>query len=135
MDGARTISYIVYKIYYDDKLVYIGRTKQNLIDRLRMHFFGNSFIPKLDVFRVNRVEYAILESESDQFVYEVYLINLYHPCLNLHDKGDGNLTIYLPEPAFYVWDNSIMEKWKDKRVDFLIDTSPLDYNPDEDFYF
>ena len=135
MDGTRAVNYIVYKIYYDDELVYIGRTKQKLIDRLRMHFFGNPLVPKLNVFRVNKIEYALFNSESDQFVYEVYLINLYHPCLNSHDSGNDSLTIYLPEPTFYVWEDSIMDKWKDKRMDYLIDTSPLDYSFEDDFYF
>ena len=134
MDGAHSINYIVYKIYYEDELVYIGRTKQSLTDRLRMHFFGNPYIPKLDIFRVNKVEYALFDRESDQFVYEVYLINLYHPYLNLHDKSHDNLTIFLPEPTFYVWEDPIINKWKDKRIDYLIDTSPLDL-PFEDLDF
>lgn len=134
MDGTRTIKYIVYKIYYEDELVYIGRTKQNLTNRLRMHFFGDPLVPKLNLFRISKIEYALFDRESDQFVYEVYLINLYRPCLNLHDLASDDLTIYLPEPQFHVWDDQIIDKWKEKRIDYLIDTSPLDFS-DEDFYF
>ena len=135
MDGARTVNYIVYKIYYNDELVYIGRTKQSLTNRLRMHFFGNPLVPKLDLFQTNKIEYALLDKESDQFVYEVYLINLFHPRLNIHDMANDDLTIYLPELQFYVWDNSIIDKWKEKRIDYLIDTSPLDYAFEDDFLF
>ena len=135
MDGARAINYIVYKIYYHDELVYIGRTKQGLTNRLRMHFFGNPFVPKLDIFQTNRIEYALFDRESDQFVYEVYLINLFHPCLNSHDLAYDDLTIYLPEPQFYVWDDPIINKWKEKRIEYLIDTSTLDYSLEDDFYF
>ena len=128
------MKYIVYKVYYGDELVYIGRTKQKLVDRMRMHFFGNPMVPKLNVFDTSKIEYALFQTECDQFVYEVYLINLYRPKLNLHDLGKDNLTIYLPEPKFYIWENKIIDKWKDKRIDYLIDTSTLDFS-DEDFYF
>jgi hypothetical protein len=128
------MNYIVYKVYYGDNLVYIGRTKQRLIDRMRMHFFGNPMVPKLNIFDVSKIEYALFLTECDQFVYEVYLINLYQPCLNSHDLGNDSLTIYLPEPEFYIWENNIFDKWKDKRIEYLIDTSTLDYSFEDDFY-
>ena len=128
------MNYIVYRIYYDNEIVYIGRTKQRLSDRIRMHFFGNPYMPKIDIFRTTKIDYALFNSESDQFVYEVYLINLYHPILNQHDLGSGGLTISLPEPKFYNWTNPILEKWKEKYIEYLIDTASLDY-PNEDFYF
>ena len=128
------MSYIVYRIYYDDKIIYIGRTKQHLIDRMRMHFFGNPYMPKIDIFRTTKIDYALFNSESDQFVYEVYLINLYHPELNFHDASHDSLTISLPEPKFYNWENPILEKWKEKYIQHLIDTAPLD-DTNEDFYF
>ena len=133
MDGTRIVNYLVYKIYYNDELVYIGRTKQSLTDRLRMHFFGNPLVPKLDLFKISKIEYASFDRESDQFVYEVYLINLFHPRLNSHDLAHDDLTIRLPEPKFYVWNNPIIDKWKEKRIDYLIDTSPLDYSFEDDF--
>lgn len=128
------MNYIVYKVYYGDKLVYIGRTKQRLIDRMRMHFFGNPLVPKLNIFDVSKIEYALFATECDQFVYEVYLINLYQPCLNIHDLGNDKLTIYLPEPKFHIWKNNIFDKWKDKRIEYLIDTSTLDYSFEDDFF-
>ena len=128
------MNYIVYRIYYDNQIVYVGRTKQRLIDRVRMHFFGNPYMPKIDIFRTTKIDYALFDSESDQFVYEVYLINLYRPFLNQHDLGHGNLTISLPEPKFYNWESPILEKWKEKYIEYVIDTAPLDYF-NEDFYF
>lgn len=128
------MNYIVYRIYYDNQIVYVGRTKQRLIDRMRMHFFGNPYMPKIDIFRTTKIDYALFNSESDQFVYEVYLINLYHPVLNKHDSGCGDLTIRLQEPKFYNWTNPIIEKWKEKYIEYLIDTASLD-DINEDFYF
>lgn len=133
MARTHSVNYLVYKVYYGDELVYIGRTKQRLVDRMRMHFFGDIDVPKLNIFNVSKIEYTLFDKESDQIVYEVYLINLYHPCLNLHDLGADDLTIYLPEPLFYVWENPIIDKWKEKRIDYLIDTSPLDYSFEDDF--
>lgn len=37
-------NYILYKIYYGNELVYIGRTSQDLIDRLRLHFLASQWL-------------------------------------------------------------------------------------------
>ena len=129
------MNYILYKIYYGDELVYIGRTKQDLKNRLRNHFFGNNAMTKkLDIFRVTNIEYCLCETEADMNLIEIYLICKYKPHINKDDVPKDDLTIYLPEPRFYpYWDN-IIDKWKEKQIGQLIDTSPLDYS-DEDFYF
>lgn len=128
------INYMLYKIYYGDELVYIGRTKQDLQKRLRQHFFdGNAMAKKLDILQTTKIEYCLCETEADMNVLEVYLIAKYHPRINKDDKPKDNLTIYLEEPRFYSYWIPTIDKWKEKEIEYLIDTSPLDCS--EDFYF
>lgn len=122
-------NYILYKIYYGTELVYIGRTKQDLCDRLRLHFFGKPMVKKLDILKTTRIEYTLCASEADMFLYEIYLINIYKPRINKDDKAHDELSsfLYLPEPQFYEYINPLLEKWKEKEREHVIDTSPLDY--------
>ena len=115
--------------------MYIGRTKQNLKNRLRNHFFGsNAMTKKIDIFRTTRIEYCLCETEADMNLIEIYLICKYKPPINVDDVPKDDLTIFLPEPRFYPYWDAIIDKWKDKQIEQLIDTSPLDYS-NEDFYF
>jgi len=127
------MNYILYKIYYGDELVYIGRTKQDLRHRLRQHFFGNPLVKKIDILQTTKIEYSVLESEADMYLMEVYLICLYRPRINKDDKPHDGLTIILPEPKFYPYYDGIIDKWKEKQIEYLIDTSPLD-GSSEDYF-
>ena len=128
-------NYTLYKIYYGDELVYIGRTKQDLQCRLRNHFFGGNAMTKhIDILQTTRIEYCLCQTEADLYLLEIYLICKYKPLINKDDKPSDDLTIYIPEPQFYEYYNPIIDKWKEKQIEYLIDVSPLDYS-DEDFYF
>lgn len=58
IDETVTAKYIpspkLYKIYYDDVLVYLGRTKQPLQTRLRGHFFKKPMHRVIDIQQVSR---------------------------------------------------------------------------------
>lgn len=129
--------YTLYKIYYGDELVYIGRTHQALHNRLRLHFFGNWIVKKLDIFQTTKIEYTTLNTESDMFLYEIYEICRWKPKLNVDDKSKDEFSpfIHLPELTYYEYNHPLLDKWKERIIEYLIDTSPLDYDPDEDFYF
>jgi hypothetical protein len=130
------MNYILYKIYYGDELVYIGRTKQDLKNRLRNHFFGsNGMAKKLDIFMTTCIEYCLCETEADMNLLEIYLICKYKPCINKDDVPKDDLTIHLPEPRFYPYWDKIIDKWKEKQIEQLIDTSPLGSPFEDDFYF
>lgn len=133
MEPTQAMNYILYKIYYGDELVYIGRTKQDLIDRLRFHFFGKPMVKKLDILKTTRIEYTLMRSEADMFLMEIYLICKYHPDINKDDKPHDDISpeFYLPEPRFYVYENSLIDKWKEKQIEYVIDTSPID----DDYFF
>ena len=129
-------NYILYKIYYRDELAYIGRTTQDLKNRLRMHFFHtNKIVKQLDILQVTKIEYTILNTQADMYLYEIYLINLYHPFCNVDDNAKDDLSdfIVLPKLEFYEYKDPIIDKWKEKQIEHLIDTAPLDYS-DEAFW-
>lgn len=104
--------FILYKIYYKDLLVYIGRTKQDLQQRLRGHFFAKPMQRKIDIFKVTQIEYAEFETEADMYLYEVYYINKYHPPLNVDDRAKDKLTVTLPLVMWREFNCKLMDKWK-----------------------
>ena len=107
-------NFLIYRIYYDSEIVYVGRTKQKLQNRLRAHFFKTTMVRSIDIFRVSRVEYAALESESDMNLYELYYILLLKPILNKDDKAKDKLSIVLPPLSFTFFDPPIFNKWKEE---------------------
>ena len=129
-------NYILYKIYYGNELVYIGRTKQDLADRLRLHFFGKPLVKKLDILQTTRIEYTVLESEADMYLMEIYLICKYKPLINRDDKPHDNISecFILPEPQFYTYDNPLIEKWRENEINKIIELSEEEYFFDECFY-
>lgn len=106
--------FILYKIYYKDILVYLGRTKQNLQDRIRGHFFAKPMHKKIDILIVTKVEYAEFETEADMFLYEIYYINKFKPPFNIDDKARDNLTVSLPDIEFNEFDCRLMDKWRNE---------------------
>jgi len=104
--------YILYKIYYDDMLVYLGRTKQDLQQRIRGHFFAKPMHRKVDIYNTTKIEYAELKTEADLYLYEVYYINKFHPPLNVDDRAKDSLTVELPEIEWKIFDCKLVDKWK-----------------------
>jgi hypothetical protein len=103
--------YTLYKIYYDDNLVYIGRTKQRLQDRIRGHLFKKPMHKAIDINYVSKIEYAELKTEADMFLYEIYLINKYKPIFNCDDKAKDELTVTLPSIKFEQFTTPLWNKW------------------------
>jgi hypothetical protein len=114
-DNANTI----YRIFYTSRqggewLAYIGRTRQNLTQRLRNHFFGHPMQRKLDVDRVSRIEYTTYATVADMYIAEIILINQYKPPLNVDDRAPDEMTLplELPPISWQLWDKPhLTEKW------------------------
>lgn len=106
--------HILYKIYYDDVLVYLGRTNQPLQTRLRGHFFKKPMHRVIDINQVTRVEHAEFPPEADMYLYEIYYINLFKPCFNVDDRACDDLTVTLPEVEFVPYTCPLFEKWKEE---------------------
>ena len=64
----------VYRIYYGDQIVYVGRTNQPLQDRIRGHLFAKPMHRTLNIDLVSKVEYAEFNTEADMNLYEIYYV-------------------------------------------------------------
>lgn len=107
-------NYILYKIYYEEYLLYLGRTKQPLQDKLRNHFFKTSIARPINIEQVTKIEYAKFKSVADLYLYEIYYINKLKPSLNRDDKAKDELTVSLPEVIWMQFETQLIEKWKVK---------------------
>lgn len=105
------MSNFLYKIYYDDTLIYLGRTRQKLQSRLHGHFFKAPMLRVINIKSVSRIEYAEFKTEADMFLYEIYYINKLKPPFNRDDKSKEILTIHLPEVVFVPFECKLMGKW------------------------
>ena len=84
----RVQGFLIYRIWYGDCLVYVGRTKQPLQSRIRGHLFSKPMHRTVNIEQVTKIEYAELGSEADMNLYEIYYILQLHPPLNW-TQGEG----------------------------------------------
>ena len=105
---------ILYKIYYGDVLVYLGRTKQPLQNRLRGHFFKKPMHRSIDINHVTKIEYAEFKTVADMYLYEIYYINRLKPSLNVDDLAHDEITVTLPEVPFIEYNCYLFESWKNQ---------------------
>lgn len=106
------MAYYLYRIYYQDSIVYLGRTNQKLQDRIRGHLFKKPMHRTIYIEHVSKIEYCEFESQADRNIYEIYFINLWKPALNIDDKAKGDVTICLPEVEWKPFETPLWEKWK-----------------------
>ena len=104
--------FCIYRVYYDDTVVYVGRTKQKLVDRIRGHLFAKPMHRVLNIEQISRIEYAELPTEADMNLYEIYYILLLHPMLNVDDKARDYPTVKLPELKWEVFTTNLWKKWE-----------------------
>ena len=108
------MSHTVYKIYYDEDVVYVGRTNQPLRTRIHGHLFAKPMHRIIDINQVSKVEYAELPTEADMNLYEIYYILTLHPALNVDDKTKDYPTVSLPELEFVNAEFPRWDVWKAK---------------------
>ena len=105
--------FILYRIYYEDHIVYLGRTKQLLQERIRGHLFQKPMHRIISMDCISKIEYTTFPTEADMNVYEIYFINLYKPALNVDDKCKDFLTITLPDVKWELFTTPLWNKWKE----------------------
>lgn len=104
--------FILYRIYYGNHIVYVGRTKQPLQSRIRGHMFAKPMHKSIDIHNVSKIEYTMLKTAADMYLYEIYLINIWKPELNVDDKAKDKLTITLPDLEWKEFKPANWKKWK-----------------------
>lgn len=108
--------FILYRIWYGNCLVYLGRTKQPLQARIRGHMFAKPMHRAIDIHNVTKIEYTEFQSEADMNLYEIYFINLWKPPLNVDDKAKDELSIVLSNCEWKAFVPKNWEEWK-KTID------------------
>lgn len=104
--------FIIYRIWYGDILVYLGRTKQPLQSRIHGHLFKKPMHRSISINLVTKIEYAEFPTEADMNLYEIYFINLWKPPLNIDDKCKDELTIHLPDIEWKTFITPLWDKWE-----------------------
>ena len=110
--SATKKTHTLYRIYYGDHIVYVGRTNQPLSTRIRGHLLAKPMHRKLSIDLITKIEYAEFESEADMNLYEIYFILLLHPALNVDDKTKDFPTVHLPDVEFKTASFANWNKWK-----------------------
>ena len=95
--------FILYRIWYGDVLVYLGRTKQPLQSRIHGHLFKKPMQRSISINLVTKIEYAEFQTEADMNLYEIYFINLWKPPLK---------TVHLPDVEWQIFTTPLWDKWK-----------------------
>ena len=109
--------FILYRIYYGDQIVYLGRTMQPLQNRIRGHLFKKPMHREICINQVSKIEYATFRTQADMYLYEIYFINLWRPALNKDDKASDYLTVTLPEVEWRLFTTPLWEKWRKEIED------------------
>lgn len=104
--------FILYRFWYGDTLVYLGRTKQPLQSRIHGHLFKKPMHRSISINLVTKIEYAEFPTEADMNLYEIYFINLWKPPLNIDDKCKDELTIHLPDVEWKTFKTPLWDKWE-----------------------
>lgn len=115
--SEKQTKFTVYRIYYDNIVVYVGRTKQPLQSRIRGHLFQKPMHRTIDINQVSRIEFAELKTEADMNLYEIFYILCLHPALNVDDKTRDYPTLSLPGLAWTEWHTALWDKWKHEIED------------------
>lgn len=121
--------FILYRIWYGNLIAYVGQTIQTLEKRTRQHFLYDN---DLDLQAVTKIEYAILKSQADLNVYEIYFMNKYKSFENRNGYANDKLSINLPELEWLLFDQKILEKIKNTTTKKVgVRSLPKNYNGDD----
>lgn len=125
MRTEKVQGFILYRIFYGETLVYVGRTKRPLQERIRGHLFAKPMHRKIAIEQVTRIEYAEFKTEADMNLYEIYFILKWHPPLNIDDKTRDYPTVELPDVEWIEFKPPLLEKWHRQIVDTVAEYERL----------
>ena len=106
--------FTLYRSFYGEHIVYLGRTMQPLQNRIRGHLFKKPMHREICIDQVSKIEYATFQTQADMYLYEIYFINLWRPALNKDDKAIDHLTVSLPEVEWKLFQTHLWENWKEE---------------------
>ena len=115
--------FILYRIYSENGLLYLGRSSQQPLHvDLHGHFFNESKKRNINMLCVTKIEFAVFPTEADMLLYEVYEINKQKPPLNHINKAGDEITVKLSEPEWHEYDCELLNIWREQiRITSLMD--------------
>lgn len=91
----------IYRYIYNDEIIYVGKTKRELSQRILEHENEIKFMPYLSACKIQYFE-TVTNVEMD--IAEKYYINLYSPKLNVVDMEHAVFNFKLPTPNWLDYD-------------------------------
>ena len=89
----------IYKYVYDGEIIYIGKSDNSILNRVKGHAKEAKFKPYLDK---AIIYYTVYENAAQTDFYESYFINKYKPKLNVAKMFDGNIGVDISEPEWHL---------------------------------
>lgn len=100
--------YYIYKYVYRGEIIYIGKTKRDLSERIYEHSVELKFLPYLNE---SKILYFELPTQVEMDIYEKYFINIYMPKLNVVDTDGAVFSFQIKEPK---WKEFIGKSFQNK---------------------
>lgn len=108
--------YYVYRFLDESKeVVYVGKTKQPIEKRMRIHFSNSGHLGKRQIAKVKCVEFIELENRTEMDIAELYYINKWKPLFNIQSKYDDDCLTYSRDDTWEVFDLDIIRE-KEKEI-------------------
>ena len=104
--------YFIYKYVYRGEIIYIGKTKRDLSERIYEHSVELKFLPYLNE---SKIYYFELPTHVEMDIYEKYLINVYMPKLNVVDTDGARFNFKINEPKWKRFSSNGVRK-QEKRM-------------------
>lgn len=95
------MAFYIYKYVYRDEIIYVGKTKRPLIERVGEHANEQKFFRYLNE---AKIYYFTVSTAVEMDIYEKYLINVHSPILNVVDMDHAKFKFTLPVPVWNLYD-------------------------------
>lgn len=122
--AIRTKEHGLYKYVYYGEIIYIGKSNNSILSRIKGHAKEKKFKPYLEK---AKIYYCMLPNSSETDIMEKALINQYKPILNidLNRPGFSNM-IHVEEPTWKVFEEYVPPKpikaTKEEKIKKITDT-------------
>ena len=92
------MKFYVYRYMLDDNWIYVGKTTQNVVNRIRSHAQETKFAQYPEA----EISYCVFDSKQDMDITEVALIKAMKPILNVSDITVSNMPFTF-DPSSVQW--------------------------------
>lgn len=107
----------IYRYVFNDKTIYVGKTRRDLKIRIMEHSKENKFKPYIGKCKI---EYFDAGNRQNMDIYEKYLINKISPLLNVADKEGVKFDFSLPYIEWIPYDKYTTCKCELNNEELLI---------------